>query len=539
MADKKLQLKDAVRLATELNGINLSEAPLIIDSIVVAIGDRILVKDGASKDGIEAVNDKRNGIYEVKDITTTHSVLERAKDANRNKEVTAGLFTFVSEGSANKDTGWLLITNDPIDLDVTNLNFIKFSDSGEVSADIQKIIDRNADNIALLSFRQQTLHSLNLSAMVDGKVDEYEDETLVDNIASINDIYDSVNDLYTTLNNTLKLLLNLNGANGQTSTTDASPSGHTINFNGTAQLDTTKKQFGSASLKLDGNSDFLDIPNSPDFDVFGSTTEDYTLDCWVNSPLNANNAVLMQSNAGSGTGFWDLFVLSDGGLFSRYRDNSNVLVFQVQTGAGVITANTWTHIAMIKTTSGGTMNFGFYVNGIQVLFASTTTTATMSEELLVGAFGSLSSSLSSFFEGNIDDIRIDKLNSFGASPNVGLTDTITVPTSEATGSIINTTLISESFLAGAQASNGRLIIFKEDKETIVLNTDIKGFISRDNGVTFTQVTLADRGVFEDGKSVAGASVDISSQPGGTDMVYKIETANNKDLRIHGTGLFWD
>ena len=34
------------------------------------------------------------------------------------------------------------------------------------------------------------------------------------------------------------------------------------------------------------------------------------------------------------------------------------------------------------------------------------------------------------------------------------------------------------------------------------------------------------------------SVDISGQPSGTDMKYKVETLNNKNLRLHGASLLW-
>ncbi len=55
-------------------------------------------------------------------------------------------------------------------------------------------------------------------------------------------------------NTATKLLLNFNGTDGATTTTDASPSAHTVSFEGNAQLDTAAKQFGTASLLLDGTT---------------------------------------------------------------------------------------------------------------------------------------------------------------------------------------------------------------------------------------------------------------------------------------------
>ena len=49
--------------------------------------------------------------------------------------VTAGLFTFVSEGTQNADSGWVLTTNDAITLDSTALSFTQFSGAGMVLID--------------------------------------------------------------------------------------------------------------------------------------------------------------------------------------------------------------------------------------------------------------------------------------------------------------------------------------------------------------------------------------------------------------------
>ncbi len=72
---------------------------------------------------------------------------------------------------------------------------------------------------------------------------------------------------------------------------------------------------------------------------------------------------------------------------------------------------------------------------------------------------------------------------------------------------------------------------------IVINTDLKASVSRDGGTTFTQVTLSDAGEFEKGNLLTG-TVDISGQPTGTDMEWKVETLNNKFLNLHGVGLEW-
>ena len=54
------------------------------------------------------------------------------------------------------------------------------------------------------------------------------------------------------------------------------------------------------------------------------------------------------------------------------------------------------------------------------------------------------------------------------------------------------TLISNTQTAQAAPTEGRLMIYEEASTgSVTLNTDLKGYVSRDNGTTYTQVTLAD------------------------------------------------
>ena len=76
-----------------------------------------------------------NGIYAVKEKGdgSTAFILERAIDADTNAEVTAGMFTFVTEGTSNADTGWVLTSDDPVTIDVSDQTFAQFSGGGAFS----------------------------------------------------------------------------------------------------------------------------------------------------------------------------------------------------------------------------------------------------------------------------------------------------------------------------------------------------------------------------------------------------------------------
>ena len=87
------------------------------------------------------------------------------------------------------------------------------------------------------------------------------------------------------------------------------------------------------------------------------------------------------------------------------------------------------------------------------------------------------------------------------------------------------------------------MLYKNAYGTATLNTDIKGYISRDSGTTFTQGTLVDEGTWGTNKKVLGFhDLDISSQPSGVAMCYKIETLNqsnaSKETRIYATSIGW-
>jgi hypothetical protein len=82
-------------------------------------------------------------------------------------------------------------------------------------------------------------------------------------------------------------------------------------------------------------------------------------------------------------------------------------------------------------------------------------------------------------------------------------------------------------------------VFQENVDTPTLNTDIIASISRDGGSNFTNVTLVDEGYVtgSSGQRVLAGLVDISGQPSGTSMRWKLALANDVS-KIHGVSLSW-
>lgn len=124
-----LDVKQSVRVATSstfpTNPLAYTSATITVDDVSLNIGDRVLIKN--------ASNGSFNGIYVVVDKSGSLG-FERASDANTSAEVTAGMFTFVSEGTVNADSGWVLTTNDTITLGTTGLAFAQFSGAGQITA---------------------------------------------------------------------------------------------------------------------------------------------------------------------------------------------------------------------------------------------------------------------------------------------------------------------------------------------------------------------------------------------------------------------
>ena len=106
------------------------------------------------------------------------------------------------------------------------------------------------------------------------------------------------------------------------------------------------------------------------------------------------------------------------------------------------------------------------------------------------------------------------------------------------------TLQSTDTTASSAPTKADMVMLIENYAgTATLNTDIKGYISRDSGTTFTQGTLVDEGTWGTNKKiVAFHNADISGQPSGTSMCYKITTHNqsggSKETRIHATSMGW-
>ena len=165
-ASSGLDVKDSCRVATtaaltvtydQSNGRldNAgTQAALVIDGVTLSVNDRVLVKDQTEA--------RQNGLYIVSDIGSNSSNwrLTRASDADAGSEITGGTFTFVEEGTANSDNGYVFTHNGTPTLtdntlsNNTELPVSQFSGAGQVVAGAALVkagntLDVNVDNSSI------------------------------------------------------------------------------------------------------------------------------------------------------------------------------------------------------------------------------------------------------------------------------------------------------------------------------------------------------------------------------------------------------
>ena len=123
---------------------------------------------------------------------------------------------------------------------------------------------------------------------------------------------------------------------------------------------------------FDGSGDYFTVPyTTANFDWWTSGV-DFTIEAWVfatnlstwqytDSAAGVNSVMVGNASATSEVNYWSFGPLANGTVRFKYYNGANNFV----TSTATITANTWNHVAMTKTSSGITV----YVNGV----AGTTT----------------------------------------------------------------------------------------------------------------------------------------------------------------------
>ena len=161
-----------------------------------------------------------------------------------------------------------------------------------------------------------------------------------------------------------------------------------------AKLSTAISKFGGSSMSFDGTGDCLYSPATPNL-TFG--TGDFTIEMWVNpTSLSSTLTFFFGMRPATTNGFYPVIYADNTGTY-WYVNSVNRI------SGGVLSTNTWTHMAVCRSGSSTKMFF----NGTQTGGTFTDTSNYLMSRLYIGA-SDYNSGTSEYLTGYIDDLRVTK-----------------------------------------------------------------------------------------------------------------------------------
>ena len=203
----------------------------------------------------------------------------------------------------------------------------------------------------------------------------------------------------------VEALLPFDGTNGATSTTDLSDRGNTVTFGGDAEISTAQSKFGGSSLSLDGNGDYVDLPQATNQLV----SEDFTIEFWfrINSGAGSETIGLFGTyyTTPSGKGMLMATSATYNQVYFQWHYGASGWAYLNQTqGRTALSNNTWYHVAVTR--SGSTWRL--FLNGTQEDSVTQSSYITDSGSTTrLGNYGP-SATASDGLNGYIEDFRITR-----------------------------------------------------------------------------------------------------------------------------------
>ena len=165
---------------------------------------------------------------------------------------------------------------------------------------------------------------------------------------------------------------------------------------GNAQISTSVKKFGTGSIYLDGD-DSLVLPANPALALDGGA---FTIEAWVYpTTLSGTKPIIECRTSGSSSAGYAFLVNSSGNL--------NVYTAGSFLGASstALSANTWTHVALVRTGTGGNQTT-YYING--TASGSITMSGNFTDAYTTITRIGASTTAGEFWPGYIDELRVTK-----------------------------------------------------------------------------------------------------------------------------------
>lgn len=195
----------------------------------------------------------------------------------------------------------------------------------------------------------------------------------------------------------VQLLLHFDGTDGSKTFTDYSSSPKTVSSIGASSISTAQAKFGPSSLFTNGTGGgHASVAHTSALNV-GSG--DFCIEFFVYASSIPSNVVLFNKQSGTASGYpFQGLLTPTGAIIFRSYATGEILRFTTTSAAGVVTTNTWHHLAFSRVGS----NLYAYVNG--VLVASTTYTGALPDSTQAMQIGAYSDSAFRLW-GYIDEFR--------------------------------------------------------------------------------------------------------------------------------------
>jgi hypothetical protein len=195
------------------------------------------------------------------------------------------------------------------------------------------------------------------------------------------------------------LACHFDGTNG--STTFIDEAGHTVTAVGNAQISTAQSKFGGASVYLDGNGDYLQIPPTGSEFNFGTTT-DFAIECWIDcQDQTVLYPTIIATQGGWSAGAFSLR-FDNTGRANRFTVHLNGAGDPFLASSSTFSFGVWRHVALTRQGS----TWRLFVNGVQEATGTYAGTLNLAMGGSIRVGWSTWDGAAGYFKGYIDDLRI-------------------------------------------------------------------------------------------------------------------------------------
>lgn len=186
----------------------------------------------------------------------------------------------------------------------------------------------------------------------------------------------------------VSLLLHCDGANGSTTFTDSSPNALTVTTYGSAQISTSRSQFGGASGLFNGTTDGIKVTTTN-----STFSGDFTWEGWFYPTSTTTSYKLIFAAGSEATGRYNILQYGSKMVVDLYT-----IAQDINVDCGIVANSGWHHVALAR--SGSTVTL--YYDGVAKATATRSGTVGNSNGFYCGK----NSSSGDLFLGNLDEIRI-------------------------------------------------------------------------------------------------------------------------------------